>query len=98
MLVCDQCQFPFTFNNKTFHKCTWEGASHPWCVTNSFAYNDKLNLYSHFINASTLITSSINQGWKNCSNDCPVKNKICSECKFPFEYGGDTYRACTHDY
>ena len=31
--VCDECVFPFTYNNKTYHKCTWDYSSHPFCTT-----------------------------------------------------------------
>ena len=33
--VCDECVFPFIHNNNTYHKCTWDYASHPFCITHS---------------------------------------------------------------
>ena len=31
--VCDECVFPFTYNNNTYHKCTWDYSPHPFCTT-----------------------------------------------------------------
>ena len=107
--VCDQCIFPFTFDENDFDGCTFyeresANVSHhqpkSWCVTNETSFSDgKMT------------------GWSYCSPSCerdfrwyltpedpllsdvesffPVEDEACNECIFPFEYGGIEFDGCT---
>ena len=87
---CEECEFPFDFNGRTYHKCTYRSThiitnntkkdfSRSWCVTNKTAFNAE--------------STKTKNGWKYCKEEC--LKKVCDECEKPYTYKGYQFTDCT---
>lgn len=99
--VCDECEVSFEYDGIEFDGCTFYNWQSPdvdynqpmtWCVTNRTAFLE---------DEST--------GWEYCSSECSrdsrahnlnqnssgIDDRVCDDCKFPFEYDGIEFDGCT---
>ena len=65
-----KCQFPFYFDNKTYHKCTRDNKDVAWCVTDQTKF-DQSNDWKDPNNRTIKI------GWETCDENCEVEDAVC---------------------
>ena len=84
-----KCQFPFSYGNHIYHKCTTIDFSHSgWCVTNQSSFdagNQKFHLSP--VNATQI-------GFQVCSSLCPFEHKVCKECENQYYYKKRKFTGC----
>ena len=90
--ICPPCKFPFTFDNKTYFKCTKENKDVPWCVTNQTLFDNSDTWQNSY---------GSNLGWVKCNfedKSCEVEEtRECddSRCEETFIYKSHSYTNCT---
>ncbi|XP_040579869.1 matrix metalloproteinase-9 [Lepeophtheirus salmonis] len=80
------CQFPFKYNGVTYEGCTLEDSQQPWCATSVDANRNYLNYDYCSQDCKQASTTTIAGG-------CKTLDGI--NCKFPFQYLGNTFSTCT---
>ena len=95
------CEFPFTFNRKTYTKCTTVASDDdiPWCSTK--VDNNGKHIRGYWGNCDlsrcwveSRIMNSASDGGR-CVTKAGGKAKAGTKCQFPFTFNRKTYTKCT---
>lgn len=82
----EECQFPFTYEDKTYFSCTKEGnQGTDWCRLPGLNSNGQTRW-------DACSDSCVSKG--PCVDNSVGEQNVC---RFPFTYDGNTYNACTKD-